>query len=247
MSYLFFIIPFSYSIIIFENFIWHLLIAIIIVEELLIIIGGYIMESDKIIEKLKTFTTSELCDGFGDGRYRTMDYHIKRQVTNKNIVGRAYPVDTPYGISGIIPNAILDAKEGDVIVVAGKGFCKGSFWGDHRSICAAKKGLAGVVIDGAFRDKEGCEEAGVPIFARCVVPGSAGKCQQGKLNVPIICGGAEVNPGDYIVADVNGVVVIRPDEVECVMKNAEKKIAAEKATIARMEETGEILPRVLKM
>ena len=54
------------------------------------------MESEQIIEKLKTFTTSELCDGFGNGRYRTMDYHIKRQVTNKNIVGRAYPVDTPY-------------------------------------------------------------------------------------------------------------------------------------------------------
>ncbi len=52
------------------------------------------MESEQIIEKLKTFTTSELCDGFGNGRYRTMDYHIKRQVTNKNIVGRAYPVDT---------------------------------------------------------------------------------------------------------------------------------------------------------
>ena len=61
-----------------------------------------------------------------------------------------------------------------------------------------------------------------------------------------MCGGAEVNPGDYIVADVNGVVVIRPDEVECVMKKAEEKIAAEKATIQRMEETGEILPRVLK-
>lgn len=205
------------------------------------------MESEQIIEKLKTFTTSELCDGFGNGRYRTMDYHIKRQVTNKNIVGRAYPVDTPYGISGIIPNAILDAKEGDVIVVAGKGFCKGSFWGDHRSICAAKKGLAGVVIDGAFRDKEGCEEAGVPIFARCVVPGSAGKCQQGKLNTTVVCGGAEVNPGDYIVADVNGVVVIRPDEVESVMKNAETKIAAEKSTIQKMEETGEILPRIIKL
>ena len=85
-----------------------------------------------------------------------------------------------------------------MIVVAGKGFCKGSFWGDHRSICAAKKGLAGVVIDGAFRDKEGCEEAGVPIFARCVVPGSAG-------------------------------------------------IAAEKSTIQKMEETGEILPRIIKL
>ena len=49
------------------------------------------MESEQIIEKLKTFTTSELCDGFGNGRYRTMDYHIKHQVTNKNIVGSALP------------------------------------------------------------------------------------------------------------------------------------------------------------
>ena len=103
------------------------------------------------------------------------------------------------------------------------------------------------MIDGAFRDKEGCEEAGVPIFARCVVPGSAGKCQQGKLNTTVVCGGAEVNPGDYIVADVNGVVVIRPDEVESVMKNAEAKIAAEKSTIQKMEETGEILPRIIKL
>lgn len=60
-------------------------------------------------------------------------------------------------------------------------------------------------------------------------------------------GGAEVNPGDYIVADVNGVVVIRPDEVESVMKNAEAKIAAEKSTIQKMEETGEILPRIIKL
>ena len=62
-----------------------------------------------------------------------------------------------------------------------------------------------------------------------------------------MCGGAEVNPGDYIVADVNGVVVIRPDEVESVMKNAEAKIAAEKSTIQKMEETGEILPRIIKL
>ncbi len=62
-----------------------------------------------------------------------------------------------------------------------------------------------------------------------------------------MCGGAEINPGDYIVADVNGVVVIRPDEVESVMKNAEAKIAAEKSTIQKMEETGEILPRIIKL
>ena len=100
---------------------------------------------------------------------------------------------------------------------------------------------------GLFVTKKDAKRLVFQIFARCVVPGSAGKCQQGKLNTPVVCGGAEVNPGDYIVADVNGVVVIRPDEVESVMKNAEAKIAAEKSTIQKMEETGEILPRIIKL
>lgn len=112
------------------------------------------MESEQIIEKLKTFTTSELCDGFGNGRYRTMDYHIKRQVTNKKYCRKSLSCRYSLWNQRHYPECNSWCKEGDVIIVAGKGFCKGSFWGDHRSICAAKKGLAGVVIDGAFRDKK---------------------------------------------------------------------------------------------
>ena len=124
-------------------------------------------ETKAIIERLKTFSTPELCDGAEDPQ--TMDYQIRQLVGEGRMVGRAYPIQVPYGISGIVPDGILEAPEGSVLVIAGEGFCKGSFWGDHRSICAVKKGLAGVVIDGAFRDLEGCRKAGVPIFARAVV------------------------------------------------------------------------------
>lgn len=195
-----------------------------------------------IIEQLREFTTSELCDGAID--YHTMDYHIKRRVSDKKIVGPAFTVNPPKGVSGIIPDAILDMNPGEVMVVAGKECCNHSYWGDHRSICASMKGLEGVVIDGAFRDLEGCMEVGFPIFARSVTPGSCAKAAEGELNVPILCGGVEVCPGDLIVGDCNGIIVIKPEEAELVMERARKKIAAQNAVIERMRQTGEILPRV---
>ena len=195
-----------------------------------------------VIEQLREFTTSELCDGAID--YHTMDYHIKRRVSDKKIVGPAFTVNPPKGVSGIIPDAILAMNPGEVMVVAGKECCNHSYWGDHRSICASMKGLEGVVIDGAFRDLEGCMEVGFPIFARSVTPGSCAKAAEGELNVPILCGGVEVCPGDLIVGDCNGIIVIKPEEAELVMERARKKIAAQNAVIERMRQTGEILPRV---
>ena len=70
----------------------------------------------EIISRLRNYTTSELCDGAVD--YHTMDYHIRRQVSDKNIVGPVFTINPPKGISGIIPDAILQAEEGDVLVVA---------------------------------------------------------------------------------------------------------------------------------
>lgn len=195
-----------------------------------------------IIEQLREFTTSELCDGAID--YHTMDYHIKRRVSDKKIVGPAFTVNPPKGVSGIIPDAILAMNPGEVMVVAGKECCNHSYWGDHRSICASMKGLEGVVIDGAFRDLEGCMEVGFPIFARSVTPGSCAKAAEGELNVPILCGGVEVCPGDLIVGDCNGIIVIKLEEAELVMERARKKIAAQNAVIEKMRQTGEILPRV---
>ena len=185
----------------------------------------------QLVEELRGFSTSELCDGVGAGKYQTMDYHIHQMVT--------------IGISGLVPDGILKIQKGEVMVIAGKGYCQGSYWGDHRSICASMKGVEGVVIDGAFRDLEGCREAGMPIYARAVTPGSAGKEALGELNVPVMCGGVMIRPGDIIVADCNGVLVLKPEEAEGVMERARKKIQAEEKTIRQMKETGEILPRVI--
>ena len=202
-----------------------------------------ILEKEReLFERLREFTVPELCDGAGV--FSAMDYHIKPWIGRTKIVGRALTVKVPAGEGAIVSRAIELAGEGDVIVIAGQGVCQCSYWGDHRSLCARLQGAAGVVIDGAFRDLEGCEEAGFPVFARVLTCGTAQKTGEGQINVPVSCAGVAVNPGDFIVGDVNGVCVIPRDQAETVLERAAKKVAAQKRAAEEMERTGKAVTRI---
>lgn len=194
------------------------------------------MPDPELIRRLLTFTTPELCDGAGV--YHAMDYRIKPRIGEVRIAGPALTVDVPSGEGAIVMDAIEQAQPGDVIVVAGRGNCDCSYWGDHRSLCAQLMGAAGVVIDGAFRDVEGCREVGFPIFARGLTCGTAGKSGKGSVNVPVSCGGVTVHPGDLVIGDANGVLVLRPEEAEAVMERALKKRLAQEAALEEMKRTG---------
>lgn len=201
------------------------------------------MEKEReLFERLREFTVPELCDGAGV--FSAMDYHIKPWIGRTKIVGRALTVKVPAGEGAIVSRAIELAGEGDVIVIAGQGVCQCSYWGDHRSLCARLQGAAGVVIDGAFRDLEGCEEAGFPVFARALTCGTAQKTGEGQINVSVSCAGVAVNPGDFIVGDVNGVCVIQRDQAETVLERAAKKVAAQKRAAEEMERTGKAVTRI---
>lgn len=197
-----------------------------------------------LVDRLRRFSTPELCDGAG--LYHAMDWQIKPWIGRKKICGPAVTVDVPSGEGGIIADAILRLREGDVLVIAGKGNCGCSYWGDHRSFCAERMRASGVVIDGAFRDMEDCEEIGFPIYARGLTCGTAAKSGAGAVNVPVSCGGVTVHPGDFVVGDVNGVVVIRPEEAEVVMERALEKRARQEAVMEEMRRTGKVITRIPK-
>ena len=131
-------------------------------------------------------------------------------------------------------------------VIAGKGCCDYSYWGDFRSFCARTAGAAGVVIDGAFRDVEECREIGLPVFARAVTCITAAKKGTGSINVPVSCGGVCVRPGEIIVGDENGVCVIDPEEAEVIMEKAEKKRAAQEQVVREIRKTGILRTRIKK-
>lgn len=196
----------------------------------------------ELCERLKQFTVPELCDGAG--LYHAMDYRIKPWIGRTKMVGPAVTVDVPSGEGKIVGEAICHLEEGNVLVVAGKGNCDCSYWGDHRSICAGMMKASGVVIDGAFRDLEGCEEAGFPIFAKGLTCGTAGKSGAGAINVPVSCGGVTVHPGDLIAGDVNGVCVIRPEEAEEIMQRALAKKQAQQRVLEEMRRTGKVIPSI---
>lgn len=186
----------------------------------------------ELLKRLSEFTVPELCDGAGV--YHAMDYRIKPWLGRTKILGPAVTVDVPVGESKLVAEAVRTAKAGDVIVVSARGNCNSACWGDQRSFHARLNGLAGVVIDGAFRDLEGCEEVGFPIFAKGLTCGASGKSGAGAINVPVCCGGVSVFPGDIIAGDVNGVCVIRPEEAEGIIERALAKRRKEEEMRAKL-------------
>lgn len=195
------------------------------------------------LQKLKDFSTPEICDALS--RKINLNPAIKQVVGNKKIVGKALTVDVPYGEGLIVTNAIEKIQEGDVIVISGKGNIETSYWGDHRSICAKFMKAEAVVIDGAMRDIDACEEVGFPIFARGITPRTANKTGEGSINLEINCGEINISPGDIIFADRNGVIALKPDEIENAIEKALDKRKNEEYTINKMFETGKVLPRII--
>lgn len=194
----------------------------------------------ELLERIAKYTAPELCDG--ELVYNAMDYHIKPRTSTKKIVGQAVTLKLTLGDSLLVTKAISMCKPGDVLVIDGRGSGNNALWGDHRSLISKKLGLSGVVMDGAFRDIESCEEIGFPIFSRAITAGSSTKNSNGEINVPISCGGVPVNPGDIIVGDRNGVAVVPPEYAEQIMEAAQKKVDKMDRLTREIEETGIVIP-----
>lgn len=196
--------------------------------------------SKALVDRLNAFTAPELSDGAPI--YNAMDYHIKPMVTTQKIIGPAITLRLTLGDSLLVTKALSLAKPGDVLVVDGKGSGNNALWGDHRSQVAKMRGLSGVVLDGAFRDIDSNERIGFPIYARAVTCGTSTKNSHGEINVPICCGGVIVNPGDIIVGDRNGVVVVPLEFAEEIIAGAQDKLEKMRKLEKEVEETGKVIP-----
>lgn len=161
-------------------------------------------------------------------------------------VGTAITVKVQPGDALMVQKALEVAEAGDVLVVDGRGTIGRSVWGGNRSMVAAAKGLAGVVIDGACRDADETRSVNLPMFARALCPMGSGKLGPGELNFPIACGGVVVNPGDIVVADEEGIVVIPWQDAEDVYK-AWRKVADKEQVMQATSATGkQVAPNLEK-
>lgn len=151
------------------------------------------------------------------------------------LLGSAITVKVPLGDNLFFHQALDMAQPGDIIVVDGGSGCNRSLAGEIMLRFADRKGLAGVVADGCLRDLDGIEQLSMPVYAKGITPQGPWKNGPGEINVPIACGGQVVFPGDILVGDKDGIVVIRKQDAKVLAEAAQKKKAGEDQAFELME------------
>jgi 4-hydroxy-4-methyl-2-oxoglutarate aldolase len=181
------------------------------------------MAREAIVERLAKLDTCAVSDALDSLSLKGATFGVRPQWPCPRIVGRAVTMKIkPAGIEqpkqhlGTAP--IEAAQPGDIIVVDNGGKLKFSCWGGLLALSAKLKGISGVVIDGASRDIDEARELEFPVYARGVVPMTArGRVVQESFNQEIQFAGVQCRPGDLVIADGSGGVIIpRPMEAETV-------------------------------
>jgi regulator of RNase E activity RraA len=165
------------------------------------------------------------------GRRGALNGRIQAVRPHMKVAGSAFTVEVRPGDNLMIHAAMSLAKPGDVIVVDGKGDLSAALMGTIMMTACKQLGIAGVVIDGAVRDTLEIEEMGFPVFAAGANPNGPTKNCAGRIGHPVSVGGVTVNPGDFILGDADGVVVVERGKIESLLPLAAKKVADEAARI----------------
>ncbi len=207
----------------------------------------------KILE-IPTASLSDALDAIGIRGF--MDYSIKPRTCDVKIVGPAVTVKDRLSSRRATPikalEAIENAPQGAVLVrsIEDADVDEASniaLFGGIMAYASKVKGLSGAVLDGGFRDLAECKTLAFPVFSRSVIPtNSVGRTEVVNINVPIVCGGVIVNPGDIIVGDADGVVVIPKEKLNDMVERALKIEETEKEIMAELQKSASILNVIKK-
>lgn len=176
---------------------------------------------DAVKSRFESLAAANVADAMD--RLGAVDAGIQAVWNGARIVGPAFTVWSPAGDNHGIHEALTAAAPGSVIVVNGGGYVDRALLGELIGERAINAGVAGFAIDGAVRDVKDLEEIGLPVFARGSSPAGPYRNGPAKLEVPIAFGGVAIAPGDFVVGDPDGMVVIPRADVDEVLIGAEAK------------------------
>jgi regulator of RNase E activity RraA len=171
------------------------------------IVRGVPRLPDDLLERFRRAYLPDISDAVG--QLYTMDSSIRPLYQPvRRLVGLALTVKAPPGDNITIHGALNMAQAGDVLVVDWRGYTEGCGTGAASLMPAVSRGLAGIVVDGGWRDLAELQAIDLPIFGKSIAAFSPPKARPGEINVPVCCGGVIVQAGDVIVADAEGAVVV---------------------------------------
>lgn len=182
------------------------------------IVKDFSRPDPEIVKEFEDFFVPAISDYVGV--LYTMDCSLKPAYTPMpQLLGTAFTVKVPPGDNLLVKKALHMAKPGDIIVVDARGHVDWCCGGGGMTVVAKKRGIKGMVIDGAYRDISEIKDIQFPMFLKGVAPWTGPKRGPGEINVPVCCGGVIVHPGDIIVGDATeGIVVIPKQYAEYIVK-----------------------------
>ena len=181
----------------------------------------------KVEVSFKHLPTTAISDATGG--HTNLNSNIKPLADHFKIAGRAITVRLPDGENGAVLEAIRAANEGDILVIDAKGNTNRAVAGDFVISLAKGIGVQGFVVGGVIRVIAAIRELDFPVFSLGTTVAAGNKNGGGQVNVPIAVGGVTVQPGDYIIGDIDGVIVVPQDDAERIVTAAEAKVIKDEA------------------